>query len=85
MCDEADDSIYEYGSSDDDVFFFDATTILDELDDIDELAAMRPGSYLAPDTDVEAANMESFLEIRSQMGTMSDKGDDMAIPKGKSI
>jgi len=46
---------------------------------------MRPGSYLAPDTDVEAANMESFLEIRSQMGTMSDKGDDMAIPKGKSI
>jgi len=29
---------------------------------------MRPGSYLAPDAGVEAAHMESFLEIGSQKG-----------------
>ncbi len=59
--------------------------ILDELDDIDELGAMSPDSYLAPDADIESANMDSFLENSSQNGTMSDDDDDVAIPKGKSI
>jgi len=44
---------------------------------------MSPDSYLAPDDDIEAANMESFLEDSSQEGTMSDDDDDVAIPKGK--
>jgi len=43
---------------------------------------MRPDSNLAPDADVEAANMESFLENSSHKGTMSDNDDDAAIPKG---
>ena len=81
LYDEADDSTYAYATSDADLFS-EATTI---LDDIDELGAMSPDSYLAPDADVEAANMESFLENSSQKGTMSDDDDDMAIPKGKSI
>ena len=84
LYDEADDSTYAYATSDADLFS-EATTILDELDDIDELGAMSPDSYLAPDADVEAANMESFLENSSQKGTMSGDDDDMAIPKGKSI
>ena len=46
---------------------------------------MSPDSYLAPEDDNEAANMESFLENSSQEGTMSDDDDDVAIPKGKSI
>jgi len=61
LCDEEDNSIYAYASSDDD-FFSKATTILDELDDIDKLRPMSPNSYVAPDASVEAANMESFLE-----------------------
>jgi len=65
--------------------FSELTTILDELDDFDDFGAMSPDSYLAPDADVEAANMESFLENASQKGTMSDDDDDVAIPKGKSI
>ena len=81
LYDEADDS---YATSDADLFS-EATTILDELDDIDELGAMSPDSYLASDADVEAANMESFLENSSEKGTMNDDDDDMAIPKGKSI
>ena len=84
LYDEADDSTYAYASSDYKLFF-EATTILDELDDIYELGAMSPDSYLAPDADVEAANMESFLENSSQKVTMSDNDDDLAIPKGKSI
>ena len=79
LYDEADDSTYAYATSDDD-HFSEATTI---LDDVDELGAMIPDSYLAPDDDIEAANMESFLENSSQEGTMND--DDVAIPKGKSI
>ena len=46
---------------------------------------MSADSYLAPEADIEAANMESFLENSSQKGTMSDDDDDVAIPKGKSI
>ena len=84
MYDEADDSTYAYATSDDD-HFSEATTILDELDDIDELGALSPDSYLAPEDDNEATNMESFLENSSQEGTMSDDDDDVAIPKGKSI
>jgi len=84
LYDEVDDSTYAYATSNNDLFS-EATTILDELDDIDELGAMSPDSYLAPDADVEAANMESFLENSSQKGTMSDNDDDLAIPKGKSI
>jgi len=84
LYDDADDSTYAYASSDDDLFS-EATTIIDELDDIDELRAMSPDSYLAPDADIEAANMESFLENSSQKGTMSDDDDDVAISKGKSI
>ena len=61
MYDEADDSTYAYASSDDDIFS-EATTIIDELD---ELGVMSPDSYLAPDADVEAANMESSLENSS--------------------
>ena len=61
MYDEADDSTYAYATSDDD-HLSEATTIIDELDDIDELGAMRPDNYLAPDDDIEAANMDSFLE-----------------------
>jgi len=71
-------------SSDDDLFS-DATTIFDELHNIDELGAMIPDSYLAPDADAEAANMESFLEISSQKGTMSDDDHDVAILNEKSI
>ena len=82
MYDEADDFTYAYATSDDD-HFSEATTILDELDDIDELGAMSPDSYLAPDDDIEAANMESFLEDSSQEGTMNDDDDDVATPKGK--
>jgi len=82
LYDEADDSTYAYATSDDDLFS-ETTTILDELDDIDELEAIIPDSYLAPDADVEAANMESCLENSSQKGTMSDNDDDLAIPKGK--
>jgi len=59
LYDEADDSTYAYATSDDDLFS-EKTAILDELDDIDELEAIIPDSYLAPDADVEAANMESF-------------------------
>ena len=59
MYDEEDDSTYAYASSDDDLFS-EATTILNELDNIDELGAMRPDNNLASDADVEAANMESF-------------------------
>ena len=87
MYDEADDSTYAYASSDDDLFSK-ATTILDELDDIDELGAMSPDSYLSPDADIEAANMDSIFrnqETSSQKGTMSDDDDDVAIPKRKSI
>ena len=83
MYDEADVSTYAYASSDDDLFS-EATTIFDELDDIDELGAMSPDSYLAPEADIEAANMESFLENSSQKGTMSDD-DDVATSEGKSI
>ena len=61
---------YAYATPDDDLFS-EATTILDELDDIDELGAMSPDSYLALDADVKAANMESFLENSSQKGTMT--------------
>jgi len=64
LYDEADDSTYAYASSDDDLFS-EATTILNELDDIDGLGTMSPDSYLAPDADVEAANMESSLENSS--------------------
>jgi len=71
-------------SSDDDNFS-EATTLLDELDDIDELGAMNPDSYLAPDADVEAANMESFLENSCKKGMMSDNDDDVAILKGNLI
>jgi len=46
---------------------------------------MSPDSCLAPDDDVEAANMESFFENSSQKSTISDDDDDEAIPKGKSI
>jgi len=84
LYDEADDSTYAYASSDDDLFS-EATTILDELDDIDELRAMSLDSYLARGADVEAANMESFLVNSSQKGTMNDEDNDVAIPKGKSI
>eukprot|EP00815_Leptocylindrus_aporus_P012156 CAMPEP_0116069960 /NCGR_PEP_ID=MMETSP0322-20121206/12666_1 /TAXON_ID=163516 /ORGANISM="Leptocylindrus danicus var. apora, Strain B651" /LENGTH=143 /DNA_ID=CAMNT_0003557559 /DNA_START=167 /DNA_END=598 /DNA_ORIENTATION=- len=84
LYDEADDSTYAYSSSDDDLFS-EATIILDEIDDIDELGAMSPHSYLAPDADVEAANMDSLFENSSQKGTMSDDDDDVAIPKGKII
>ena len=80
MYDEADVSTYAYASSDDDLFS-EATTILDKLD---ELGAMSPDSYLAPEADIEAANMESFLENSSQKGTMSDD-DDVATSEGKSI
>ena len=59
LYDEADDYTYAYASSDDDLFF-EATAILDEHDNIYELGAMSPDSYLAPDADVEAANMEYF-------------------------
>ena len=33
-----------------------------QLDDVYELGAMSPDSYLAPDDDIEAVNMDSFLE-----------------------
>ena len=33
--------------------------------------------YLAPDADVEAANMDSFFENSSDKGTMSDDDDDV--------
>ena len=56
MYDEADNSTYAYASSDDDLFS-EATTIPDELDDIDELRAMSPDSNLAPEADVEAASI----------------------------
>jgi len=84
LYDEGDDSTYAYANSDDDLFS-EATTILDELDDIYEVGVMSPDSYLAPDADVETANMESFLENSSQKGTMSDDDDDVAIPREKSI
>ena len=76
LYDEADDSTDAYATS--------ATTILDWLDNIDELGAMIPDSH-APDADIKATNMESFLENSSQKGTMSDDDDDVAIPKGKSV
>ena len=60
-----------YDSSGDDLFF-EGTTILDELDDSDELGAMSTNRNLAPDANVEAANIDSFYD------------DDVAIPKGKS-
>ena len=41
--------------------------------------------YLAPDADVEAANMDSFFENSSQKGTMSGDDDDVVKPKGKLI
>ena len=69
LYDEADDSTYIYATSDDD-HFSEATTTLDELDEIDELGAMSPDGYLAPGDDIEAANMKSFLENSSQKGTM---------------
>ena len=78
---------YAYASSDDDLFS-EATAIIDELDDIDELGAMSPDSYLSPDVDIEAANMDSIFrnqETSSQKGTMSDDDDDVAIPRRKSI
>ena len=78
MYDEADDSTYAYASSDTDLFS-EATTNLDKLDDIDELGALSPDSYLAPDADVEAANMYLFFENISQKGAMSDHDDDVAI------
>jgi len=53
LYDEADDSTYTYATSDDDLFS-EATTI---LDDIDEVRAMSSDSNLAPDADVEAANI----------------------------
>jgi len=84
LYDEADDSTYIYATSDDD-HFSEATTTLDELDEIDELGAMSPDGYLAPGDDIETANMKSFLENSSQEGTMSDDDDDVVIPKGKSI
>jgi len=80
LYDEADDSTYAYASSDEDLFS-EATTILDELDDIYELGAMSTDSYLAPDADIEAANMESFLESSSQKGTMTEDDDHVAIPR----
>ena len=82
LYDEADDSTNAYATSDDD-HFSEATTILDELDDVYELGTMSSDSHLSPDDDIEAANMESFLDNSSQEGTKSD--DDVAIPKGKSI
>jgi len=84
LYDEADDSTYAYATSDDDLFS-EATTIFDELDDIDELGAISRDSYLAQDADVEAANIKSFLENSSEKSTMSDNDDDWAIPKRKSI
>ena len=75
LYDEEDDSTYAYATSDDD-HFSEATTI---LDDIDELGALRPDSYLAPDADVEAANMYLCFENSSQKGTVSDHDDDVAI------
>jgi len=57
LYDGADDSTYAYASSDNDLFS-ETTTILDKLDELDELGAMSPDSNLAPDADVEAANME---------------------------
>jgi len=60
LYDEADDSGYAYASSDD-YLFPDATTILDELDDIDELVVVSPDSHLAPEADVEGANMVLIL------------------------
>ncbi len=78
MYDEADDSTCAYASSDDDLFS-EATTTLDKLDDIDELGALSPDGYLAPDADVEAANMYLCFENSSQKGTVSDHDDDVAI------
>jgi len=78
LYDEADDSTYAYASSDDDLFS-EATTNLNKLDDIDELRALSPDSYLAPDADVEAANMYLFFENSSQKSAMSDHDDDVAI------
>ena len=77
MYDEEDDSTYAYASSDDDLFS-EATTILDEFDDTDKLGVKSRDDYLAPDADVEAANMDSFFENSSQKGTMSDDDDDVA-------
>jgi len=84
LYDEADNSNYAYASSDDDLFF-EVTTIFDKLDDVDELGAMSPPSYLAPDANVEAANLDLFFGNSSQKGTMSDDDNDVAIPNGKSI
>ena len=62
MYDEEDNSTYAYASSHDDLFY-QATTIIDDLDGVDELGAMSPPSYLAPNANVEAANLDPFLEI----------------------
>ena len=56
LYDEVDNSTYACATSDDDLFS-EATTIPDELDDIDELRAMSPDSNLAPEADVEPANI----------------------------
>ena len=72
LYDEADDSTHAYSSSDDDLFA-EASTILDEVDklgDFDEFGAMSPHSYLEPDADIEAANMDLFYENSSEKGTM---------------
>jgi len=84
LYDQADASSYAYGSSDDDLVS-EVITILNELDDIDEVGAMSPDSYHAPDADVEAANTDSFFENSSQKGTMSGDDDDVVKPKGKLI